>query len=35
MLYHKLKRRGYVRLVDEFWTSIMCSGYEEQMDGPS
>jgi hypothetical protein len=38
-LYHELKRRlrGHVRLVNEFQTSIMCSGCDcdEWMDRPS
>jgi hypothetical protein len=36
-LYRELKKRlrGRVRLVDEYRTSVMCSGCDERMDGRS
>ena len=34
-LYRELKRRGRVRHVDEFRTSVVCSLCDEQMDGRS
>ena len=34
-LYRELKRRGRVRHVDEFRTSVVCSLCDERMDGRS